>query len=136
MRVASRETDRDPCWTPDGSALVFASDDDGIFNLYRVNLSDGAISRLTRVYGGAFQPHVHPKGDRIAFAHYGKNAYEIRVIAQPLNEPVDPGIFQVKPFVPARPKPAIDSRPYKSEFSTTTILPRLAIDSGKFKSAR
>ena len=133
VRVASRETDRDPCWTPDGSALVFASDDDGIFNLYRVNLSDGAISRLTRVYGGAFQPQVHPKGDRIAFAHYGKNAYEIRVIAQPLNEPVDPGIFQVKPFVPARPKPAIDSRPYKSEFSTTTILPRLAIDSGKFK---
>ena len=133
VRIASGETDRDPCWTPDGSAIVFASDHDGIFNLYRVDLSDGAISRLTRVYGGAFQPHVHPEGDRIAFAHYGKNAYEIRVLARPLNEPVAPGVFQVKPLVPAMPKPATASRPYRSEFSTTTILPRLAVDSGKFK---
>ena len=133
VRVASRETDRDPCWTPDGSSLVFASDHDGIFNLYRANLSNDTIDRLTRVYGGAFQPHVHPDGHRIAYAHYGKNAYEIRVISQPLNEPVEANIFRVEPFAPATSKPAIASRPYKNEFSTTTILPRLAIDSGKLK---
>ncbi len=135
VRIASRETDRDPCWMPDGSSLVFASDHDGIFNLYRANLSHGAIERITRVYGGAFQPHVHPEGDRIAFAHYGKNAYEIRVIARPLNEPMDPNIFRVepKPFVAATPAPTLESQPYKNEFSTTTILPRVAIDSGKLK---
>ena len=133
VRIASHETDRDPCWTPDGSAIVFSSDHDGIFNLYRTNLADATTTRITRVYGGAFQPHVHPTDNRIAFAHYGPKAYEIRVIDGGLNEQVDPNIFQVEPFVPTVANPEMESRPYKNEFSTTSILPRLAIDSGKPK---
>ena len=133
IRVSSQETDRDPCWTPDGSAIVFASDHDGIFNLYRANLSDGTVQRITRVYGGAFQPHVHPNGNRIAFSHYGKTAYEIRVINQGLNETVDPSTFNIEPFDPIISTTTMESRPYKNEFSTTSILPRLALDSGKLK---
>ena len=75
--VASSGTDRDPCWTPDGTGLVFASDREGIFDLYHLNLTDGAVHRITRVPGGALQPHVHPHDGRVAFTYYGAKGYEI-----------------------------------------------------------
>jgi hypothetical protein len=122
IRISSTGTDRDPSWTPDGSGLVFSSDHDGIFNLYNAN------------YGGAFQPHINSKDQRIAFSHYGKNAYEIRVIDdRGLWEPVSLDLFKIqtqhKPVAAYSPT----SRPYKGEYSTTTIMPRFAIDSGKLK---
>ena len=134
VRVASAATDRDPVWTADGSSIVFASDQDGIFNLYQANLSNSNVRRITRVYGGAFQPHINPKDQRIAFSHYGKNAYEIRVIdAQGLWEPVSSQIFQVEPIYNPAASTTLNSTPYKGEYSTTTIMPRIALDSGKLK---
>src|SRR5690349_15095780 len=41
-----------PQWAPDGSALYFISDRDGIPNLYRVTLATGDIAQLTTVGTG------------------------------------------------------------------------------------
>jgi Tol biopolymer transport system component len=41
-----------PQWTPDGSALLFISDRDGIPNLYRVSLDGGDVAQLTRIATG------------------------------------------------------------------------------------
>jgi WD40 repeat protein len=41
-----------PQWTPDGRALLFISDRDGIPNLYRVALDTGAVTQLTKVGTG------------------------------------------------------------------------------------
>ena len=41
-----------PQWTPDSQGLVFVSDRDGIPNLYRVGVADGAVTQLTRVRTG------------------------------------------------------------------------------------
>ena len=137
--IGSSGTDRDPSWTPDGAGLVFASDQDGIFNLYHFSLIDGAAHRVTRVLGGALQPHVNPGDRRIAFSHYGASGYEIRVISgKGAWEPVAPGIFAPdatsSPPLPLAPQVAgAKARSYGNEFSTTSIYPRIAIDAGKFK---
>ncbi|MBT5829262.1 MAG: hypothetical protein HOH77_03620, partial [Candidatus Latescibacteria bacterium] len=134
VRVASTGTDRDPVWTTDGSSLVFASDQDGIFNLYQANLATSEVHRITRVYGGAFQPHINPKDQRIAFSHYGKSAYEIRVIdAQGLWEPISSDSFNIEPIHNPIASTSLANTPYKGEYSTTTIMPRFALDSGKLK---
>ncbi len=137
--IVSPGTDRDPAWTPDGAGLVFASDQDGIFNLYHFALIDGAVHRVTRVLGGALQPHVNPGDRRIAFSHYGASGYEIRVMSgKGAWEPVPPGTFapggQSSPGAPqAHQVAGVEARTYANEFSTTSIFPRIAVDAGKFK---
>lgn len=59
-----------PTWTSDGERVVFSADPSGVFDLYAVNLEDGARQRLTRVLGGAFAPTVSPDGTTLVFASY------------------------------------------------------------------
>jgi len=41
-----------PQWTPDGRALLYISDPDGVPNLYRMSAAGGAVSRVTNVGTG------------------------------------------------------------------------------------
>ena len=93
--IASDGTDRDPCWSPDGRQVLFSSDVTGIYNLYALDLTDGTISQVTNVLGGAFSPDVNPKDGRVAFSHYGRGGYEVRVLpdARPWRA-VDPALFR------------------------------------------
>jgi hypothetical protein len=84
-RILSRLGDslsdwRDPSVSPDGKWVCLASNRTGIFNLYRQNLSDGAISQLTSVPGGAFQPSISPDGRRIAYVGWGTDGYSLQLL--------------------------------------------------------
>ena len=59
--------DIDPDFTPDGETVVFASDRGGTMALWRVDLSDGTLSRLTRESGKAWRPSVDPTGRYAAY---------------------------------------------------------------------
>lgn len=62
--------DRDPAWTPDGAAIVFASDRGGSYDLWRIVVrtdgSAGAPERLTDTRTASVQPTVAADG-RVAF---------------------------------------------------------------------
>jgi len=69
--------DRDPAWLSD-STLVFASDRDGDYDLYRLEAADDTVSdlfrslthrvtRLTETGVPERRPAVSPSGDRVAF---------------------------------------------------------------------
>lgn len=138
--IDSYGTDRDPCWTPDGTGLIFASDQGGIFDLYHLTLADRTVHRLTRVLGGALQPDIHPKDTRIAFTHYGAKGYEIRIIDQTeLWEPVDPRAFRPRNSIPSLSLSTNTklnhwkTKPYKNDFVPFTIYPRIVWDTGKLK---
>jgi dipeptidyl aminopeptidase/acylaminoacyl peptidase len=51
-----------PRWTPDGEALVFAADDQGRSPVYRLDLADGGITRLTGDSGAYTDVRVSPDG--------------------------------------------------------------------------
>ncbi|MET0553095.1 MAG: hypothetical protein ABW221_08660 [Vicinamibacteria bacterium] len=118
-----RAKDVEPAWTPDGSALVFRSDRDGVSNLYALRLEDRALLRVTNVPGGAFAPDVDPAGGTVAFADYTARGYDVHVAE------LDPGALEpAEPFrdpyppAPARPAPAAGAdRPYRA---FPTALPR------------
>ena len=61
--------DRDPAWTRDGRALVFASDRDGTFDLWRIEVAagDAPPQRLTESDDHDVEPNVGPDGT-IVFA--------------------------------------------------------------------
>jgi heat shock protein HslJ len=57
-----------PRWFPDGSAVVFMSDGrDGNWELYRANVADGSVTRLTNDAAPDGLPAVSPDGQHIAF---------------------------------------------------------------------
>jgi Tol biopolymer transport system component len=57
-----------PRWLPDGNSVVFMSDGrDGNWELYRANLADGAVTRLTDDPAVDGLPAVSPDGTQIAF---------------------------------------------------------------------
>src|SRR5262249_28151183 len=49
LRAFTSGKNINPQWTPDGSALLFISERDGIPNLYRISVASGDISQVTRI---------------------------------------------------------------------------------------
>lgn len=66
---------RDPWISQDGTQMYFASDINGIFNIYRKDLSRGDREKMTDVIGGAFMPYA--KSDTLYFAEYKHDGYKI-----------------------------------------------------------
>ncbi len=75
--------DRDPAWTPDGAAIVFASDRGGNYDLYRVVVNadgtTGALTQLTRTPQQETSPSVGGDG-RIAFLRGSGNATRVYIV--------------------------------------------------------
>lgn len=72
-----------PVWSNDGSKVFHASDDDGVFDIERVDVQTKTIERLTNVVSGALQPAVHPDGERLFFVHGTPTGWELRHIDLP-----------------------------------------------------
>lgn len=65
-----------PVWTTDSRSIIFASDESGISNLYRVSALGGDARRITNVLTGVFQPTLSQDGRLIA-QHYTSKGFEI-----------------------------------------------------------
>lgn len=101
-----RHVDQDPAWTPDGRHLVFASDREGVYNLYAYELATRKLFRMTNVVGGLIEPAVSPDGQRVACASYGVKGWDVatlpwdpaswRQVPTPMDEP---GMAQPPPAV-------------------------------------
>jgi hypothetical protein len=101
-----RARDVEPTWTPDGSAVIFRSDRDGVSNLYRYVDSTGELERLTNVVGGLSMPSVSPDGETLAFASYSARGYDIHLASMSDLVPrVTP------PFVDAHPAAQVEEAP-------------------------
>jgi Tol biopolymer transport system component len=118
-----RAKDVEPTWTPDGEALVFRSDRDGVSNLHALRLADRSVVRVTNVLGGAFQPSVSPDGLSVAYSSYSSGGYDIHVA--PLDIGSAPG---VAPFADTHAAPRSDPPPADSPVTPyrawSMLLPR------------
>ncbi|HPW44780.1 MAG TPA: hypothetical protein PKU96_00210 [bacterium] len=78
-----------PSWSSDDKFVLFASDESGISNIYRVNSFGGKKEMLTNVLTGVFQP-VFVHGVGIIAQMYGVKGFEIAsmVVHPDAKEPV------------------------------------------------
>lgn len=80
---------RNPVFDSDGN-IIFASNETGIFNIYRFNPVSGEKTQLTNVTGGTFMPSVNNEGD-IVYAGYTSTGYKIFKITPEQQAKVEPG---------------------------------------------
>lgn len=82
----------DVSWGPEGRYVLFAADPSGIPNVYVLDRRDGDVRRLTTVRYGALEPALSPGRERVAFARYQHERFELATI----------------PFRPESPRPVAD----------------------------
>jgi len=73
--------DKDPAVSPDGSRLAFTSNRDGPWDLYTLNLSTGAVQRLTETPAYDGHPTWSPDSRWIAFDSYSGSDYDIWILS-------------------------------------------------------
>jgi len=72
-------------WTPNGREIIFSSDREGAFNLWRVAATGGAPERVTAVSGGAFGVTIARQGARLAYAqqYSDTNIWRLELSGEP-----------------------------------------------------
>jgi TolB protein len=65
--LSSTNSDYDPVWAPDGSAIVFTSERDGSADLYRVKSDGSGLERLTNDPAYDDQAAFSPDGKQLVF---------------------------------------------------------------------
>jgi hypothetical protein len=72
-----RALDTGPCWANDGRALYFSSDRTGIANIYAYALATGALTQVTNVVAGAYQPAVSDDDRRLVYVGYTSYGFDL-----------------------------------------------------------
>jgi hypothetical protein len=118
-----RAKDVEPTWTPDGEAVVFRSDRDGVSNLHALRLADRSIAQVTNVLGGAFQPSISPDGLSVAYSAYSSRGYDVCVAPFDLASAPPSPPFQDDHPAP-RPDPLPAAAPVTPYRPGSMLLPR------------
>ncbi|MDR9414988.1 MAG: hypothetical protein RI564_01800 [Gracilimonas sp.] len=85
---------RDPHVSKDGRFLYYASNPEGIFNIFRMDLQSGESNKLTSVIGGAFMPFVSDQG-KLYYSEYQADGYKImKADEQKLLNINDKGLYE------------------------------------------
>ncbi len=67
----------DPVWSPDGKKVSFASNQDGNWEIYVVDLETKEVRRLTDTSANEVAPSWSPDGGRISFSSDRSGKWEI-----------------------------------------------------------
>ena len=81
----SPDWDRNPIFAGN-DALIYVSDQNGIYNLFHLNLETKESYPLTNVVTGILQPSISQKGDKLAFVSLYNFGYDIYLMTDPLDE--------------------------------------------------
>ncbi|MFC1561075.1 peptidase MA family metallohydrolase [Candidatus Latescibacterota bacterium] len=136
--ITSDGQDLDPAWSSNGKSIFFSSDVTGIANIYRMEISDGSVYRITNVIGGAFSPAPSPSDTTLAFSYYGNDGYEIRLMPLGANEQkIDSGIFYKKvAYIPNTDYKIFNisqSKPHAMKTLDFSFMPSIMNDRGNLK---
>ena len=80
----------DPQWSPDGKAIAFVSDRNGVANIYLYEIGEGEVYQLTDFYTGvqgitALSPVLSwaHSADKLAFVYFEQAKYDIYTLTNP-----------------------------------------------------
>ncbi|MBT9555735.1 MAG: PD40 domain-containing protein, partial [Myxococcales bacterium] len=103
-----RAHDFAPTVHPDGRTVLYASDPQGIYDLYALDLETGDRWQVTRAIGSAINPAISPDGRHVAYQGWHSGGNELYVM--PLEAPPYAGQAPDGGWIPA-PSAAADGPP-------------------------
>jgi hypothetical protein len=145
---------RNPSYSTDGKTLYTSDDENGIYNIYATDLATGNKRRVTNVLGGAFLPCADARGN-LVYAAYTATGYKIAVVKDSVAAGI-PGTdladenrsLSIVPAPIASVSrsdsleyvlPEADTlnagRPYRSVFTSLSILPLIRFDNYNTKNS-
>ncbi|HEX05304.1 MAG TPA: hypothetical protein ENH10_09165, partial [Bacteroidetes bacterium] len=138
--VAGDGDQRDGIWGPSGQIVYYASDETGIFNIYRHNLATGQTDLLTNTIGGAVSPELSPDAMTLIFSNWHSDGYKLHRLDRPIQLNKRTAKYG-RDYLAALPDPVfddtdvkiLDSDYYKPMFEQVFFVPRIAWDYGTFK---
>lgn len=98
---------RGAVFTPDGSEILYSSDETGIFNIYSCNPSSGTSQQITNVLGGAFMPAINREG-LIVYSNYTAEGYKLFALNKSGVQPVNTHYLPLNSNDSALPQPVFD----------------------------
>jgi Tol biopolymer transport system component len=131
---------RDAIWGPSGRIVYYASDETGIFNIYRHNLATGQTDLLTNTIGGAVSPTLSPDAMTLVFSDWHVDGYKLSRLDRPM--PLHPRTAEYgRDYVDQLPVAlyndthvdTLAGKSYKPMFENIFFVPRIAWDYGSFK---
>jgi len=135
---------RNPVFSRDQKSIYYASDDTGIYNIYRINIETGKKDLITNVRGGAMYPELLDDTTLVYSNYKGVkfNLYKLENI-KPLDEKLAYYIdYKIPNFNSAEYKSMFtdtnvdyvkDSKRYTNDYEHIFLIPRLNYDNKTFK---
>jgi len=138
-----------PQWAPDGSAIYFISDRQGISNVYRMTPDGGSTTQVTNLLTGAsgitaMSPALSVAASRVAFSVYENDGYDIYAIdgdRQAVGTGLASGLIRDAGILAPRTTPegtvasylradtaGLPSVAAETSYPTTGYKPRLSVD--------
>lgn len=77
--ASGRSSIATPVWSRDGQKVFYASDENGVFNIFSFSLSGNSAIQLTHLLSGGFSPDVSPDGT-LAISLYTSKGFTIATI--------------------------------------------------------
>ncbi|GAB6094674.1 hypothetical protein JCM14469_09260 [Desulfatiferula olefinivorans] len=111
-----RFEDNDPCFSPDGTFLVFSSNRSGIWNIFAWDMLKEKLYQLTSVDYGATSPKISPDGKTLSFLTLHRGVRRLctlpfdpvkgqKYFVKPGGKPADPDLERLCPAFAGTPKP-------------------------------
>ncbi len=76
----TRGVESSPTWSPDGSEIIYSSDDGGSPQLYRISAGGGTGRRLSTGHGYCTKPSWSPDGKKVAFNIREGGSFQVAVL--------------------------------------------------------
>lgn len=145
----NRAKNINPQWSADGKSLYFLSDQNGISNVYRIDLESQVIFQVTNLYTGAsgitaLSPalSVAQKSGQLAYCVYEEEKYSIYSIDSPEDTKGQESLVQFDEVIPSvlppRTKPEgellgllrnpLFGLPQETDYEVSNYKPKLTLD--------
>jgi TolB protein len=76
----TRGVESSPTWSPNGSELIYSSDNGGSPQLYRIGAGGGAGSMISTGFGYCTDPSWSPDGKKVAFTVRSGGGFSVAVM--------------------------------------------------------
>jgi hypothetical protein len=110
-----RAMDQQPVFSPDGRRVYFASDRDGVSNIYVFDLASNQLKQVTNVLNGAYYPELSADEKTLVYTGYTSRGWDLFALENDASRFLEPLPYRdVRPALAAQTMTRYPIEPYRA----------------------